>query len=59
MAKGIGLPSTKQSGKYRSKTTVGSRLRVRAEECRAETKIAGKILNRFLVIDKAQSDRVA
>ena len=45
---------------YRYKTTIGRKLRARTEQGReVEAKIAAKILNRFLTLGNAQSERVA
>ena len=45
---------------YRYKTTIGKRLRARTEEGReVEAKIACKVLNRFMELGTAKSERVA
>ena len=45
---------------YRYKTTIGRKLRARTEESReVEAKIACRLLNRFIELGKAQSERVA
>ena len=45
---------------YRYKTTIGKRLRARTEESReVEAKIACQMLNRFIELDRAKSERVA
>ena len=45
---------------YRYKTTIGRRLRARTEESReVEATIACKVLNQFLELGKAKSERIA
>ena len=51
--------STVENTFYRYKTTIGKRLRARTEQGReVEAKIACKMLNRFLELGKATSERI-